>query len=110
MLEEMKDQDESEMRTPASSGSETPIDGQSITTPTRTSPRESLPTLAPSFSSGSTSNRQVFNKTNRLPPFTIPEFKYSPMHIRLLNDVFDAIEVDVRSWRWFVSPLARRRS
>ncbi|CAF1564427.1 unnamed protein product, partial [Rotaria sp. Silwood1] len=46
----------------------------------------------------STSSRQVF-KTNQLPPFTISEFKYSPMHIRLLHSVFDSIEVDIRLWR-----------
>ena len=47
----------------------------------------------------STSNRQLFNQTNQLPPFTISEFKYSPMHIRLLHSVFDSIEADVRLWR-----------
>ena len=50
----------------------------------------------------STSSRQVFNKTNQLPPLTIPEFKYSPMHIRLLHSVFDAIETDVRAWKSYV--------
>ena len=49
----------------------------------------------------STSNRQVF-KSSRLLPFTIPEFKYSPLHLRLLNSVFDSIESDVRLWRSFV--------
>ncbi|CAF5021192.1 unnamed protein product, partial [Rotaria sp. Silwood1] len=68
--------------TPTTSGPDTPIDGQSITTLTK-----------------STSNRQVFNKNNQLPPYTISEFKYSPMHIRLLHSVFDSIETDVRAWK-----------
>ncbi|CAF4275951.1 unnamed protein product, partial [Rotaria sp. Silwood2] len=86
MVENMKDDDENDQKTPVStpttSGPETPIDGQSVTTLTK-----------------STSNRQVFNKTNQLPPFTISEFKYSPMHIRLLHSVFDSIETDVRAWK-----------
>ncbi|CAF4932360.1 unnamed protein product [Rotaria sp. Silwood1] len=61
--------------------SQIPIDEQNVSTPTK-----------------STSSRQVF-KTNQLPPFTISEFKYSPMHIRLLHSVFDSIEVDIRLWR-----------
>ncbi|UJR15136.1 hypothetical protein I4U23_002101 [Adineta vaga] len=82
MVENMKDDDGNEQKTPTGSGSETPIDGHSVITPTR-----------------STSNRQVFNKSNQLPPYSISEFKYSPLHIRLLHSVFDAIETDVRSWR-----------
>lgn len=46
----------------------------------------------------SSSNRQVF-KANQLPPFTISEFRYSPLHIRLLHNVFDAIETDIQFWR-----------
>ncbi|CAF1181559.1 unnamed protein product [Rotaria sp. Silwood1] len=86
MVENMKDDDENDQKTPVStpttSGPDTPIDGQSITTLTK-----------------STSNRQVFNKNNQLPPYTISEFKYSPMHIRLLHSVFDSIETDVRAWK-----------
>ncbi|CAF3766606.1 unnamed protein product [Rotaria sordida] len=82
MVENMKDDEEYDQKTPTASGSETPIDGQSVTTMTR-----------------STSNRQVFNKTNQLPPYTISEFKYSPMHIRLLYSVFDSIETDIRTWK-----------
>ncbi|CAF1201845.1 unnamed protein product, partial [Rotaria magnacalcarata] len=86
MVENMKDDDENEPKTPVStptaSGSGTPFDGQSIVTPTK-----------------SVSNRQVFSKTNQLPPYTISEFKYSPLHIRLLHSVFDAIESDVRAWK-----------
>ncbi|CAF2822016.1 unnamed protein product [Rotaria sp. Silwood2] len=85
IVESMKDDDENELKPPVSpttlSGSQTPIDEQAASTPTR-----------------STSSRQVF-KTNQLPPFTISEFKYSSMHIRLLHNVFDSIEVDVRLWR-----------
>ena len=54
----------------------------------------------------STANRQVFNKTNQLPPFSIPEFKYSPLHIRLLHSIFDSIETDVRAWKSSVSNLS----
>ncbi|CAF4745760.1 unnamed protein product, partial [Rotaria socialis] len=46
----------------------------------------------------STTSRQVF-KSKQLPPYTISEFKYAPMHLRLLNIVFDSIEVDIRLWR-----------
>ncbi|CAF3824988.1 unnamed protein product [Rotaria sp. Silwood1] len=59
------------------SDSQIPIDEQNVSTPTK-----------------STSSRQVF-KTNQLPPFTISEFKYSPMHIRLLHSVFDSIEHEI---------------
>lgn len=41
----------------------------------------------------------MFNKANQLPPFTISEFKYSQLHIRLLHSVFDEIETDVRAWK-----------
>ncbi|CAF1481462.1 unnamed protein product, partial [Rotaria sp. Silwood1] len=85
IVESMKDDDENEPKTPVTprklSDSHIPIDEQSVSTPTK-----------------STSSRQVF-KTNQLPPFTISEFKYSPMHIRLLHSVFDSIEVDIRLWR-----------
>ncbi|CAF1665852.1 unnamed protein product, partial [Adineta ricciae] len=85
MVENAKENDENEPKqspsTPTASGSETPVDGQSAATPTK-----------------STSNRQVF-KSSRLLPFTISEFKYSPLHLRLLNSVFDSIESDVRLWR-----------
>ncbi|CAF3278946.1 unnamed protein product [Rotaria socialis] len=79
MVENMKDNDEDEPRTPT--GSQSPVDEQSISTPTK-----------------STTSRQVF-KSKQLPPYTISEFKYAPMHLRLLNIVFDSIEVDIRLWR-----------
>ncbi|CAF3634388.1 unnamed protein product [Adineta steineri] len=82
MVENMKDNDENDQKTPTESGAETPIDGHTVVTPTR-----------------STSNRQVFNKSNQLPPFSISEYKYSPLHIRLLHSVFDSIETDVRAWK-----------
>ncbi|CAF0884401.1 unnamed protein product [Adineta ricciae] len=82
MVENMKTDDENEPKTPTGSGSETPIDGHPVITPTK-----------------SISNRQLFNKSNQLPPFSISEFKYSPLHIRLLHSVFDSIEFDVRAWR-----------
>ncbi|CAF4359801.1 unnamed protein product, partial [Adineta steineri] len=67
MVENMKDNDENEPKTPVSSpvesGAQTPTDQNSVATPTKSS----------------SSNRQVF-KSNQLPPFTISEFKYSAMH------------------------------
>ncbi|CAF4163133.1 unnamed protein product, partial [Didymodactylos carnosus] len=55
--------------------------------------------VTPTTPKSTGSNRQVFNKTSQLPPFSISEFKYSPTHVRLLHNVFDTIEEDVRSWR-----------
>ncbi|CAF0757777.1 unnamed protein product [Rotaria sordida] len=82
IVESMKDDDDNESKTSISprklSDSQTPVDEQTASTPI--------------------SNRQVF-KTNQLSPFTISEFKYSSMYIRLLHSVFDSIEVDVRLWR-----------
>ncbi|CAF4931711.1 unnamed protein product [Rotaria sp. Silwood1] len=82
IVESIKDDDDNESISPRKlSGSQTPVDEQIVSTPTK-----------------STSSRQVF-KTNQLPPFTISEFKYSSMHIRLLHNVFDSIEIDIRLWR-----------
>ncbi|CAF2115534.1 unnamed protein product [Rotaria magnacalcarata] len=81
MVENMKDDDDNEPKPPVSSknlsGTQTPVDEHSVATPTK-----------------STSYRQVF-ETSQLLPFTISEFKYSPMHIHLLPSVFDSIEIDM---------------
>ncbi|CAF0746128.1 unnamed protein product [Didymodactylos carnosus] len=88
MVEHMKDDDDADKihpSTPKSSQAEISTDSATtISTPT---------------SKSTVTNRQVFNKTGQLPPFNISEFKYSPMHIRLLHSVFDTIEEDVRSLR-----------
>ncbi|CAF4584220.1 unnamed protein product, partial [Rotaria sp. Silwood2] len=100
IVESMKDDDDNESKTSISprklSDSQTPVDEQTASTPISKLNYFESKTIY--YFSESTSSRQVF-KTNQLSPFTISEFKYSPMYIRLLHSVFDSIEVDVRLWR-----------
>ncbi|XP_072418071.1 lipopolysaccharide-responsive and beige-like anchor protein isoform X1 [Chiloscyllium punctatum] len=43
--------------------------------------------------------RKGSNPSGRATMFRIPEFKWSPMHQRLLNDLLFSIETDVQMWR-----------
>ena len=35
----------------------------------------------------------------QLPPFRIPEFKWSHMHKRLLSDILESIEDEINAWK-----------
>lgn len=43
--------------------------------------------------------RRQFSPGPRTTMFRIPEFKWSPMHQRLLTDLLFALETDVHAWR-----------
>lgn len=43
--------------------------------------------------------RRQFSPGPRTTMFRIPEFKWSPMHQRLLTDLLFALETDVHVWR-----------
>lgn len=43
--------------------------------------------------------RRQFSPGPRTTMFRIPEFKWSPMHQRLLTDLLFALESDVHMWR-----------
>ncbi|XP_067897231.1 lipopolysaccharide-responsive and beige-like anchor protein [Heterodontus francisci] len=47
----------------------------------------------------SNEHRTGSNPSTRTTMFRIPEFKWSPMHQRLLNDLLFSIETDVQMWR-----------
>ena len=57
--------------------------------------------LSRSSSVGSTQSqsRQMFNSGPTLPPFRIPEFRWSKIHQRLLSDVLFCLETDMQVWR-----------
>ncbi|KAL1438238.1 hypothetical protein MTO96_048319 [Rhipicephalus appendiculatus] len=46
-----------------------------------------------------TSGRQLFNSGPSRPPFRIPEFRWSPIHQRLLSDLLFSLETDIQVWR-----------
>lgn len=46
--------------------------------------------------------RRQFSPGPRTTMFRIPEFKWSPMHQRLLTDLLFALETDVHVWRRWV--------
>ncbi|XP_077558412.1 A kinase anchor protein rugose isoform X2 [Haemaphysalis longicornis] len=49
---------------------------------------------------GSTATgRQLFNAGPSRPPFRIPEFRWSPIHQRLLSDLLFSLETDIQVWR-----------
>lgn len=39
------------------------------------------------------------NQPLQLPPFRIPEFKWSSVHKRLLNDILGCIEEEIYQWK-----------
>lgn len=43
--------------------------------------------------------RQMFNSGPTRPPFRIPEFRWSPIHQRLLSDLLFSLETDIQVWR-----------
>ncbi|KAG8182137.1 hypothetical protein JTE90_014552 [Oedothorax gibbosus] len=43
--------------------------------------------------------RQMFNAGPTRPPFRIPEFRWSPIHQRLLSDLLFSLETDIQVWR-----------
>lgn len=45
------------------------------------------------------SGRQLFNAGPSRPPFRIPEFRWSPIHQRLLSDLLFSLETDIQVWR-----------
>ena len=42
------------------------------------------------------------NQPLQLPPFRIPEFKWSQVHKRLLNDILSCIEEEIYQWKRLV--------
>ncbi|XP_064482280.1 neurobeachin-like isoform X2 [Ornithodoros turicata] len=46
-----------------------------------------------------TASRQLFNAGPSRPPFRIPEFRWSPIHQRLLSDLLFSLETDIQVWR-----------
>jgi hypothetical protein len=44
-------------------------------------------------------SRQMFSPGPSRPPFRIPEFRWSLIHQRLLNDVLFSLEADIQVWR-----------
>ncbi|GIY42985.1 hypothetical protein CDAR_461831 [Caerostris darwini] len=44
-------------------------------------------------------SRQMFNSGPTRPPFRIPEFRWSPIHQRLLSDLLFSLETDIQVWR-----------
>lgn len=44
-------------------------------------------------------SRQIFNSGPTRPPFRIPEFRWSPIHQRLLSDLLFSLETDIQVWR-----------
>jgi hypothetical protein len=52
-----------------------------------------------SASSATNTSRQMFSPGPSRPPFRIPEFRWSVIHQRLLNDVLFSLEADVQVWR-----------
>ncbi|CAN8012241.1 unnamed protein product, partial [Ixodes pacificus] len=56
--------------------------------------------MAPGTTSGSASaGRQLFSAGPSRPPFRIPEFRWSPIHQRLLSDLLFSLETDIQVWR-----------
>ncbi|XP_065282933.2 neurobeachin isoform X1 [Dermacentor albipictus] len=53
--------------------------------------------IAPAGSTAS--GRQLFNAGPSRPPFRIPEFRWSPIHQRLLSDLLFSLETDIQVWR-----------
>lgn len=49
--------------------------------------------------------RRQFSPGPRTTMFRIPEFKWSPMHQRLLTDLLFALETDVHVWRRWAPSL-----
>lgn len=45
------------------------------------------------------SSRQMFSTGPTRPPFRIPEFRWSPIHQRLLSDLLFSLETDIQVWR-----------
>uniref|UniRef100_A0A023GNT6 Putative lps-responsive vesicle trafficking beach and anchor n=1 Tax=Amblyomma triste TaxID=251400 RepID=A0A023GNT6_AMBTT len=49
--------------------------------------------------SSTATGRQLFNAGPSRPPFRIPEFRWSPIHQRLLSDLLFSLETDIQVWR-----------
>lgn len=52
-----------------------------------------------SSSNNNSNGRQIFNSGPTRPPFRIPEFRWSPIHQRLLSDLLFSLETDIQVWR-----------
>ncbi|CAG0882858.1 unnamed protein product [Darwinula stevensoni] len=48
---------------------------------------------------GNSNSRQMFSPGPSQPPFRIPEFKWSHIHQRMLNDILFSLEADLHVWR-----------
>uniref|UniRef100_A0A6B0VH61 Putative lysosomal trafficking regulator lyst n=1 Tax=Ixodes ricinus TaxID=34613 RepID=A0A6B0VH61_IXORI len=79
----------------ARSASQTTVE-KAVLAPTRPKSVE----MAPGTTSGSASaGRQLFSAGPSRPPFRIPEFRWSPIHQRLLSDLLFSLETDIQVWR-----------
>ncbi|XP_054709401.1 neurobeachin-like [Uloborus diversus] len=75
---------------------------RSVTVPRKQIPSQLQRPKSMSFSSQrppSTNGRQMFNAGPTRPPFRIPEFRWSPIHQRLLSDLLFSLETDIQVWR-----------
>ena len=67
--------------------------------------REEQPAVASNNGDDTTSSKEEAKaKTDsrtplQLPPFRIPEFKWSHMHKRLLSDILEAVESEINAWK-----------
>lgn len=52
---------------------------------------------------GKAVQQQVFHSGPIPPAFRIPDFRWSPMHQRLLSDLLFSIETDVQAWRRYAT-------
>nr|AYV89248.1 lipopolysaccharide-responsive and beige-like anchor [Tetranychus evansi] len=52
-----------------------------------------------SSSSSSLHNEKISGSASATPAFRIPEFRWSSLHLKLLNDLFYSIECDLQMWK-----------
>ena len=57
------------------------------------------PTTKPLANDGAPGQRQAFSPTPRAPAFTIPEFRWSALHVKLLADLFSFFEKEMEGWK-----------
>ncbi|CAN8006150.1 unnamed protein product, partial [Ixodes hexagonus] len=60
---------------------------------------KSVEMAAGAVSGSALTGRQLFSAGPSRPPFRIPEFRWSPIHQRLLSDLLFSLETDIQVWR-----------
>ncbi len=67
----------------------------------RNEAQPSSPGKAPEDTQETNESKNEINKDQpmQLPPFRIPEFKWSHVHKRLLNEMLEAIEIETNNWK-----------